>query len=220
VLLAAAVVAFSWVETHREEPLIDLSLFRRSSFTGAILAAMAVFVAFSLTLMLTTFYLQNSRGWSPLSAGAATLPMALGATVCAPLSGILVSRLGARRPLFLGGVSLAGGGACLTSISYGFNLSLLLVAYLLVGIGFGFANAPITNTAVNSLPPDRAGVGGGTTSTARQVGAAIGIAMGGGLVADANPGDLAQAAQLGWMLVAVCGLGLAGSTLHRTSRAA
>ena len=173
------------------DPLIDPALFRVPSFTGAVLAAIAVFVALSVTLLLTTFYLQSSRDWSPLTAGAATLPMAVGATFCAPLSGILVSRVGARIPLVLAGVALAGGGVCLTSISEGFSVTLLLVAYLLVGIGIGFANAPITNTAVSSLAPERAGVAGGITSTARQVGAAMGIAIGGGLVAGARPDQLA-----------------------------
>ena len=186
--------------------LVDPALFRVLSFTGAVLAAIAVFVALSLTLLLTTFYLQSSRDWSPLTAGAATLPMAVGATFCAPLSGILVSRGGARLPLVMAGVSLAGGGVCLASISQGFSVTLLLVAYLLVGIGIGFANAPITNTAVSSLPPERAGVAGGITSTARQVGAAMGIAIGGGLVAGARPDQLAAATEPGWILITVCGL--------------
>ncbi|MFK4122886.1 hypothetical protein [Streptomyces longwoodensis] len=51
---------------------------------------------------------------------------------------------------------------------------LLLAAYLFIGIGFGFANAPIINTAVNGLPPARAGVAGAITSTARPLGAAPG----------------------------------------------
>lgn len=221
VLVAAVLVTFVWVESHRDEPLIDPALFRVPSFTGAVLAAMAVFVALSLTLLLTTFYLQNSRGWTPLAAGAATLPMAFGATVCAPVSGILVSRVGAQRPLVVAGVFLAVGGMCLTSIGYNFDLPVLLVAYLLVGVGIGFANAPITNTAVNSLPPERAGVAGGTTSTARQVGAAIGIAIAGGLVADASPDRLAAATEPGWILIAICGLAVAAgarvSLMHRAA---
>jgi predicted MFS family arabinose efflux permease len=83
----------------------------------------------------------------------------------------------------------------------------LLAAYLLLGIGVGFANAPITNTAVSGLPPERAGVAGGITSTARQVGSAIGIAIAGGLVAGARPEAFTRAIYPGW-LVAACGLSL------------
>ena len=220
-LVAALLVAFVWVESHRDEPLIDPALFRVPSFTGAVLAAVAVFVALSLTLLLTTFYLQNSRGWTPLTAGAATLPWRSARPPARPFLGFSSHVSAHKRPLVVAGTFLAGGGLCLTSISYNFNLPLLLVAYLLVGIGIGFANAPITNTAVNSLPPERAGVAGGTTSTARQVGAAIGIAIAGGLVADASPHQLAAATEPGWILVAICGLALAaGAHVSRMRRAA
>jgi EmrB/QacA subfamily drug resistance transporter len=217
-VVAAVLVAFVWVESRRDEPLIDPALFRVPSFTGAVFAAAAVFVALSLTLLLTTLYLQNAQGWSPFAAGAATLPMALGATICAPLSGILVARVGERRPLMLAGGFLAAGGLALTSISDSFNVPLLLVAYLLLGTGIGFANAPITNIAVNSFPPERAGVAGGTTSTARQVGAALGIAIAGGLVAGASPDELAAATEPGWGLVVICGLVLLASAFMPRKR--
>ncbi|MFI5530326.1 MFS transporter [Kitasatospora sp. NPDC051853] len=208
---AAATVAFVLVERRRAEPLMDLRLFRRPAFTGAVLGAVAVFVALGLTLLLSTLYLQQARGWTALAAGTATLPMALGATVCAPWSGRLTARVGPRRPLLLAGGFLTAGGGCLFglfSLDGGGSppLPVLLLGYLLVGIGFGFANAPITNTAVSGLPPARAGVAGAITSTARQFGSALGIALAGVLVTGAAPADLASAARPGWLLVAACGL--------------
>ncbi|MGW6550939.1 MFS transporter, partial [Streptomyces sp. NPDC055051] len=84
---AGAVVAaagFVRVESRRPEPLMDLRLFGRPVFSGAVVGAVAVFVALSVTLLLNTLYLQQTRGWTPLAAGVATLPLAFGATVCAP----------------------------------------------------------------------------------------------------------------------------------------
>jgi EmrB/QacA subfamily drug resistance transporter len=202
---AVATVAFVRVESRRPEPLMDLRLFRRPAFGGAVLGALAVFVALNVTLLLSTFHLQHGRGWTPLAAGTATLPMAVGATVCAPLAGRLVGRLGPRPPLFLAGGFLTAGGLCLVGLGQDTGVPLLLTAYLLVGIGFGFANAPLTNTAVSGLPPARAGVAGAITSTARQLGAALGVALAGGLVATAGPTELARASRPGWMLVAACG---------------
>ena len=83
---------------------------------------------------------------------------------------------------------------------------LLLLAYLLIGMGFGFANAPITNTAVSGLPPERSGVAGAITSSARQVGSAIGIAIAGGLVTGVTPDGIARASRPGWLIVTACGL--------------
>ncbi|MER6350459.1 MFS transporter [Streptomyces sp. NPDC001634] len=203
---ALATVAFVWVESCVREPLMDLRLFRRPVFTSAVLGAVAVFVALNMTLLLNTLYLQHTRGWTPLAAGVATLPMAVGATVCAPLSGHLVGRVGPRLPLVLAGGFITAGGLCLVGLDPHTSLLLLLPAYLLIGIGFGFANAPITNTAVSGLPPARAGVAGAITSTARQFGSALGIAIAGALVAGSAPSGLAHASRPGWLLVAMCGL--------------
>ncbi|MFI6595951.1 MFS transporter [Nonomuraea sp. NPDC050536] len=212
-VVAAAVVAFGRVETRRAEPLVDPQLFRRPPFVAAVVGAVVVFVALSATLLLNTLYLQHARGMTPVAVGLVTLPMAIAATVCAPLSGMLVGRFGPRPPLMLAGAFIAAGGLCLVGIDVRTPVGLLSLAYLLVGIGFGFANAPITNTAVSGLPPARAGVAAGITSTARQLGSALGIAVAGSLIADASPAHLAQASRPGWVLVAGCGLLVLAVTL-------
>ncbi|MFK3735798.1 MFS transporter [Streptomyces sp. NPDC088090] len=217
----AAAAGFVRVESRRPEPLVDPRLFARPVFSGAVVGAVAVFVALNTALLLNTLYLQHTRGWTPLAAGAATLPLALGATVCAPWSGRMVGRAGPRPPLLLAGAFLTAGGLCLVRLTPHTSVVLLLAAYGLVGVGFGFANAPITHTAVEGLPPARAGVAGAITSTARQLGAALGIALAGGLVAGAGPADLARAARPGWTVVAACGvLLLAVARVSRSEGAA
>ena len=193
-----AAVVFVLVERRREQPLIEPGLFRRIPFVAAVAGAVAVFVALSVVLLLNTVYLQDALGWSPLAAGLATLPLAVGATVCAPLSGILVGRNGAQLPLLLAGSFVAVGGAVLVLADA--TVPIILVGYAFVGVGFGFANAPITNTAVQGLSPERAGVAGAITSTARQFGSAIGIALAGALLVGTP--DLTT----GWLVTAACGL--------------
>ncbi|MBV1852745.1 DHA2 family efflux MFS transporter permease subunit [Catellatospora tritici] len=205
-IAATAIAGFVAAERRAAEPLMDLALFRRPAFAMAVLGAVALFVALGLALLLNTLYLQHVHGWTPLAAGSATLPMAFATIVCAPLSGRLTGRFGARRPLLLAASFVTAGGLLLVGLRSDTPLAQLLPAYLLVGIGFGFANAPITNTAVTGLPSDRAGVAGAITSTARQVGSAIGIALAGGLVAGVGPAELARASRPGWILVVTCGL--------------
>lgn len=206
VAVAAALAAFVRVESRKSEPLMDPSLFRHRPFTGAVLGAIVVFVALNATLLLGTFYLQQAREMTPAAAGAMTLPMAVAATICAPLSGILVGRFGARLPLLIAGSFTALGGLCLVSLDNSTGTATLLVAYLFLGIGFGFSNAPITNTAVNGLPRSQAGLAGGITSSARQFGAALGVALAGGMIAGSAQSDIAEASRAGWILVVACGL--------------
>ncbi|MDV8011963.1 MFS transporter [Rhodococcus sp. IEGM 1241] len=206
VAVAAALAAFVRVESRKSEPLMDPSLFRHRPFTAAVLGAIVVFVALNATLLLGTFYLQQAREMTPAAAGAMTLPMAVAATICAPLSGILVGRFGARLPLLIAGSFTALGGLCLVSLDNSTGTSTLLVAYLFLGIGFGFSNAPITNTAVNGLPRSQAGLAGGITSSARQFGAALGVALAGGMIAGSAQSGIAEASRAGWILVVACGL--------------
>lgn len=212
---ALAAIGFVRVESHRAEPLIDLEAFRHPLFAAAVLGAIAVFVALSTTLLLTTLYLQHTRGLSAATTGVVMVPLALGATLCAPLSGYLVGRVGSRPPLALAGGFLTAGGLSLVTLDHRTAIARLLIGFLLIGIGFGFANAPITNTAVSGLPPDRAGVAGGITSTARQFGAALGIAIAGSLVAGTPAADLGSAERPGWFLVAGCGLVVLGLAATR-----
>ncbi len=218
--VVASTLLFIRTETRHGAPLIDLAVFRQSTFSAAVLGAVAVFVAISVTLLFNTFYLQTVRGWSPLATGLSVLPIAVGATICAPLSGRLVARNGPRTPLIMAGGFIASGGllawvATVGTLHHVATLPVLLAAYALFGTGVGFANAPITNTAVGSLPAERAGVAGGITSTARQVGAAVGIAIAGGLLGPAlTPGvdvrgaDLTAALTAGWAIAASAGVGL------------
>ncbi|MFJ6729227.1 MFS transporter [Streptomyces sp. NPDC091281] len=202
----AAAVAFVAVERRRAEPLIDPRLFARPAFVTVVLGAVAVFVALNVTLLMNTLYLQDTRGWTALDAGLAALPMAAGAALCAPLAGRLVARSGPGLPLVLAASAFTAGGLCLVRLGPDTGVALLLAAHLLIGTGFGFANAPLTTTAVDTLPPDRAGVAGAITSTARQLGAALGIAAAGVLLAGTTPAHLPRATHPGWLLVTGCGL--------------
>lgn len=222
-VLLLLLTCFWWVESRRDDPLIDPGLFRRAPFAGAVLAAVTVFIAFSMTLLLSTLLLQSGLGWTPVSTGVATLPMALGALGCAPLAGYLVGEIGPRIPLLVAGASLLLGGGLLATLAVGMNLPTLLGAYALIGVGIGLSSPPISHTSVNSLPIERAGVAGGITSTARQVGTALGIALAGSLVAAGQAtGSTVDAAALlpGWILIAACGaavIGLAFLAPHRGS---
>ncbi|MFF3990725.1 hypothetical protein ACFY0B_40040 [Streptomyces sp. NPDC001797] len=63
-----ATAGFVWVESRRPEPLMDLRLFRRPVYSGAVVGAVAVFIALNMTLLLNTVYLQHARQGTGLPA--------------------------------------------------------------------------------------------------------------------------------------------------------
>lgn len=198
-------------EPRRDEPLIDLRFFRSAPFSGATVIAVCAFAALGGFLFLSTLYLQNVRGLDALHAGLWMLPMALPTFLCAPLSGRLVGSTGPRLPLLVAGVAMTASGALFAAFDAETSDVTLFLGYVLFGIGFGFVNAPITNTAVSGMPRAQAGVAAAVASTSRQLGQTLGVAVVGALLA-AGIGSssyretFVSAAVPGWWVLTGCGL--------------
>ncbi len=170
---------FVVVEATRANPVLDLRFFRSIPFAFATVLAVLCFAIFSSLLFLNTIYLQDVRGFLPRQAGLMLMPLAVAITVGAPLSGRLVATRGARLPLVLSGIGLCLGALLMTGLTAGTPEWQLVLAYLLVGGGFGLCNAPITNAAVSGMPRRRAGLAAAIASTSRQIGASLGVAVAG-----------------------------------------
>ena len=130
---------------------------------------------------MNTLYLQEIRGFSPLEAGLLVVPTTLGNVVLSPLSGRMTAARGPRLPVCIAATSMLIGSLLLAANVESGSIPVLLVAYVLIGSGVGLVNTPITAAAVNGLPDDRAGVAGAVTSTFRQVGNSLGVALLGSL---------------------------------------
>ena len=217
------------LESRRTEPMIDLRFFGSAPFSSSVLTAILAFAAIGGFLLLNTLYLQQVRGLSPLEAGLMTLPMAGAMALLAPVSGWLVGSRGARMPMVLAGVAIVGAGLMLMRVRVDTSFEYLAVAYLLLGVGSGLVNAPITNAAVSGMPRAQAGVASGIASVSRQVGTSLGVAIFGAVAFRevGDQADLAAAARPAWLIMALCGLAIivvgiaatgrwAASTLDRT----
>ncbi|MFF8318706.1 MFS transporter [Streptomyces bobili] len=206
----AALLGLLRYEPRRDEPLIDLRFFRSAPFSGATVIAVSAFAALGGFLFLSTLYLQNVRGLDALHAGLWMLPMALPTFLCAPLAGRLVGSRGPRVPLFIAGLAMTASGVLFAAFDAETSDSTLFLGYVLFGIGFGFVNAPITNTAVSGMPRTQAGVAAAVASTSRQLGQTLGVAVIGavlaaGIGASSYRETFVSAAVPGWWILAGCG---------------
>jgi EmrB/QacA subfamily drug resistance transporter len=222
---AVAFAALAAYETRRDQPLIDPAFFRSVPFTGSVIAAIAGFVAFSGYLFLNTLYLQDARGYSPLHAGVATVPMALATAVGSPISGRMTAAFGPRRPLVAAGCLVAAAAVLLTRVTSATDPVLPVVVGVVFGAGFGLVNAPITNNAVSGMPRSQAGVSAAISSTGRQVGNSLGVAVLGSIVSahGTEPGagtGFTSASHIGWWVVVGCGLVIASLGALTTTRRA
>lgn len=211
VIAFVALVGLVGYEPRRPEPLIDLRFFRSAPFSGATVIAISAFAALGGFLFLSTLYLQNVRGLDALHAGLWMLPMAAPTFLCAPLSGRLVGTRGPRLPLLIAGVAMTTSGVLFAAFDAETSNTTLFLGYVLFGVGFGFVNAPITNTAVSGMPRAQAGVAAAVASTSRQLGQTLGVAVVGAVLA-AGVGSssyrsaFVSAATPGWWILTGCGL--------------
>ena len=183
VLSAVAFAAFVWLELHQRSPMLDLSLFRSSTFAGANVVALLVTLAMFGVFFFMSIYMQNVLGYSATKTGAAFLPMTVLIIVIAPAAGKFSDRVGSRW-------LMTAGMTCLTVALVGFSrLGLdsgfwdIAPGLLVGGLGMGLVMTPLTAAALGSVPVAKSGVGSGVLNTFRQVGGALGIAVMGAIVA-------------------------------------
>jgi MFS family permease len=169
----AVLAAFCVIESRVAEPMFHLALFRIRPFTAGNMASLLAGLGrgglmFTLIIWLQGIYLPiHGYGFSrtPLWAGIAMLPLTVGFLIAGPVSGWLSDRFGAR-PFATGGMVLAAASFVLLEIlPIDFAYWEFAVILLLNGIGMGLFASPNRAGIMNSLPPERRGVGAGMSAT-------------------------------------------------------
>lgn len=178
----AVLAGFAYWERRCDHPLLQLQFFENPRFSAAIGSMSLVIFTLMGSLFLLTQYLQFSLGYSAFQTGLRVGPMALVILLVAPASSFFVRVLGTKTVVFTGMSIIAAGMAMLASTTTSGSYMDALPALMFLGVGTGLAFAPSTESVMGSLPPDQAGVGAATNSTALQIGGALGVAVLGSLL--------------------------------------
>ncbi|HMS74977.1 MFS transporter [Gordonia sp. (in: high G+C Gram-positive bacteria)] len=192
------VVGFYRAEARNLSPLLDVNLFRNRAFAAG---SLSVLVQFFLSFGLFVVFLQQVQlifGYSPLKSAVALMPIVVGVVCVAPLSTILVVRWNALRLFLTAGIT-AGGIGVLTMGLFDYDeYWMLLIPMMAFAVGLGLSGAPSTAAIMTNTPPGNQGVGSAVNDTARELGAALGIAVSGSIMAagfDARIGETADRAR-------------------------
>jgi EmrB/QacA subfamily drug resistance transporter len=174
--LAAAVGFVLW-ELRTRNPLLDPRLFRLPGFGTGAASIFIMFMAMFGFFLVSIQFLQLILGYTPLVASVGLLPQMLVMMPLAAFAAQLSVRVGQRRLTALGLLIGAIGMVWFVTIGADSNYLQFLVGVLLVSIGIGLGMTPATMAIVNSLPPAKQGVASAVNDTAREVGAAVGVAV-------------------------------------------
>ncbi|WP_241387554.1 MFS transporter [Rhodococcus sp. CH91] len=208
VAVIATVVFVVW-ELRTSSPLLDVRYFRVPGLSsGATLLLVLFGVQGGISLMLYPFF-QVVLGWSGLQATLGLMPMALLMMVASGLAPRLAARIGARAAMVTG-LSIATAGLALMAglVSASSGYFGVLPGLIAMGLGAGLAMTPSTEAITSSLPSEQQGVASALNDLTRELGAALGIALLGGLLVagyrsalvgrlQGVPDDLAAVAQGG-----------------------
>ena len=161
-----------------KQPLMPLRIFSSRTLTAANVVVFLLGAAVFAMWFFLSLYLQQVRGYSPLRAGLAFLPMTLCIVICSTLASRVVTRIGPKPMLVFGMTVEAVGLLLFTGLSAnGTYLGDVLVPSLLVAIGLGCSFVPVTIAAVAGVPPREAGLASGVVNTSRLFGGALGLAV-------------------------------------------
>ena len=173
VLLLAAFVVAERRGTHPLLPLhVILDRTRGGSYVAVGLSGIAIFGVF----LFLTYYLQDVKGYSPVTSGLAFLPMIACILISSNVSSIVtLPRLGPRVLIATGMLCGAAAMTYLTRLTVTSSyLGGILPALLVMGLGFGMIFAPAINTATAGVRRQDSGVASALVNTMQQVGGSIG----------------------------------------------
>lgn len=221
-----ALVVFFAAERASAHPMLPLTLFRSSQFTGVNLTTLGVYAGLGGTLFFVVLRLQVSLGYSALEAGAALVPFTAIMLLLSGTAGRLGQRVGARLPLTVGPMITATGILVLSGVGAGDRYATaVLPGVALFGLGMAITVAPLTAAVFGSVPDDLAGVASGVSNAAARFASLIAVAALPGLAGIATDGRIAESIDAGYgtavrIAAAMTALGglVAAFTVGRTAK--
>jgi EmrB/QacA subfamily drug resistance transporter len=177
ILAVLGIAAFVTWELRAKEPLLDPRLFRIRGFATGSTSMLIMFLAIFGFFLVAIQFMQLILGYSPLKAGLAILPMTLVTLAVSASAASFIDRFGGRLVSTVGLVISAAGLGFFATLTANSSYGHLLIGLIVVGVGAALAMTPATTAIVSSLPAAKQGVASAVNDAAREIGAALGVAV-------------------------------------------
>ncbi|MBU9763661.1 MFS transporter [Mycobacterium sp. TNTM28] len=179
----ALAAAFTVVELKRRHPLLDVRLFRKPDFaTGAVGVTFLFFANFGY-FFVSMQYIQLVMGYSPIQTAIALCPLMIPVLALGATTHLYLPRLGLRVCVSLGLLVIAAGLMCMRLLQLDSTYLDYTWPLVIISIGIGLCTAPTTSAIMSAVPDEKQGVASAVNDTTREVGAALGIAVAGSILA-------------------------------------
>nr|WP_120492337.1 DHA2 family efflux MFS transporter permease subunit [Corynebacterium lactis] len=180
VVLAAFVAWENYRRRSASQVLLDVSMFTYPTFSWGNTTAMLVAVGEFALVFVLPLYLVSAVGLSTIATGLVLAAMALGAFFSGAMARHLAAWITPAGVVILGLALEVFGSLQLAAEEHiGLPLWLVVLALVIYGLGLGLASAQLTSLVLGDIPVRLSGQASATQSTIRQVGSALGAALGG-----------------------------------------
>ena len=187
---AVSLAAFVLVELRADDPILDVRYFRRRGFSaGSVAVGMQFLTIFGFFLLIVQ-YLQLVKGYDAIGASLSLAPMVVPVMVFSLLSPKLIAGVGLRAVSVVGVGAIATGMIFLSRLGVDSSYWDILWPMVTASVGLGLSTAPATSAIVSDIPADEQGVAAAVNDAMREVGAAIGIAISGSILAGRYAADI------------------------------
>ncbi len=169
---------FVLVEHRSVAPMLPLGLFADQQFAVTNAVTFVVYAGLGGVLFLLPSVLQIADGYSPLASGAALLPVTVVMLVFSARSGRLAAAIGPRLQMGLGPIVVGAGLALLALAPHGSSyVTGVLPGVMVLAVGLAITVAPLTATALNSVPERHAGLASAVNNDVARIGGLIAVAV-------------------------------------------
>ncbi len=177
VVAALLLGVFLWVEARKQEPLLQLGLFRNPLFSLGIVCGFLVFVSNFCFNIIAPFYTQSILQLSPFQAGFLLMLFPIMMVIIAPLSGALSDRIGSEILTFAGLIVMVVAQFGLARLHQGSPIPIVGIWVAMLGIGTGMFQSPNTSLIMSRIAKTQLGIAGSVNSLIRNVGMVVGITV-------------------------------------------
>lgn len=168
---------FVFIESHGKSPMLDLSLFKKLSFSLTAVSAIINYIGVFTCIILMPYYLFQGRGFTIAQAGLILIAQPLVMAVVAPISGTLSDRIGTRIPAVFGMAVLSVGLYLLSRLTGQSSIAAIMLSLAVVGFGTGVFISPNNSALMGSAPKTRQGIAAGILATSRNFGMVLGAGI-------------------------------------------
>lgn len=177
IIALITMVIFYRIETKKNNPLIQFSLFKNKVFTLSLLTASMIFVTNFFTNVVIPFYLQNTRGYSASFAGILMMVVPFTMIIGSPVSGYITDKVGAKLLTFVGLILITISQLLYLTLGEQTSLIFFIFASIFVGLGNALFQAPNNTLVMSNVEKKDLGVAGSLNSLARNLGMVVGISL-------------------------------------------